>query len=206
MKRLPHCTGQVFSSSVMVTFDHVPILSSRNIIPNPPPPATTFTYRRLNKINYHKFICDLNSIPLITNPPVTPTELFESYFTTLRSLLDRHAPLITKSNKSSRTTLSPWITSEIIKLKPSRRRLEHTYISSHSLLDYKILRTATNHYHRAISAAKKAYFSSRILSSLSNPRTLWKKHKSYPTQKYKPHSPNIVSSIFSTPVICDLFL
>ena len=86
----------------------------------------------------------------------------------------RHAPLITKSNKSSRTTLSPSITSEIIKLKSSRRRLERTYISSHSLLDFKILRTATNCYHRAISAAKKVYFSSRILSSLSNPRTLWK--------------------------------
>ena len=59
----------IISSSVMVISDHVPILSSINIIPNPPPPATTFTYRRLNKINYHKFICDLNSTPLITNPP-----------------------------------------------------------------------------------------------------------------------------------------
>ena len=70
--------------------------------------------------------------------------------------------------------MSPWITSEIIKLKSSRRRLERTYISSHSFLDFKILRTATNRYHKAISAAKKTYFSSRILSSLSNLRTLWK--------------------------------
>ena len=31
----------IISSSVMVTSDHVPILSSINIIPNPPPPATT---------------------------------------------------------------------------------------------------------------------------------------------------------------------
>ena len=154
----------------MVTSDHVPILSSINIIPNPPPPATTITYRCLSKINYHKFICDQNFTPLITNPPhpLTLTDLHDAYFTTLRSLLDRHAPLITKSIKYSRTTLSPWIPSEIIKLKFSRRRLERTYISSHSLLDFKILCTATNRYHRAISVAKKTYFSSRILSSLSN--------------------------------------
>ena len=156
----------------MVTSDHVPILSSINIIPNTLPPATTFRCRRLNQINYHKFICDLNSTLLITNPPVTLTDLLDSYFTTLRSLLDRHAPLITKSNKSSRTTLSTWITSEIIKLKSSHRRLERTYISSHSFLDFKILCTATHRYRRAISAANKAYFSSRILSSQSNPRTL----------------------------------
>ena len=155
----------------MVTSEHVSILSSINIIPNPPHPATTFTYRSLNKINYHQFICDLNSTPVLTKPPVTLTDLLDSYFTTLRSLLDRHEPLITKSNKSSRTTFSPWITSEIIKLESSRRRLESI---SHSFLDFKILRTATNRYHRAISAAKKAYFSSRILSSLSNPRTFWK--------------------------------
>ena len=145
----------------MVTSDHVPILSSINIIPNPPPPATTFTRHRLKKINYHKFLCDLFSTPLIIYPPLTLTDLLDSYFTTLRSLLFSPCTTHYISNKSSLNTLSPWLMYEIIQRKSSRRRLERIYNSCHSLLDFKILRIATNCYHRAISAAKKAYFSSR---------------------------------------------
>ena len=52
----------------IVTSDHYPIFTSINVHPNPPPPPTTFTYRPINDINYHKFIDDLNSSLLITNP------------------------------------------------------------------------------------------------------------------------------------------
>ena len=48
----------------------------------------------------------------------------DSLFTTLRSLLDHHASLLAKTNKSSRTAPTPWITTEILSLKSARRRLE----------------------------------------------------------------------------------
>ena len=44
---------------------------------------------------------------------------------------------------------------------------------SHSADVLKKLRTATNHYHAAIIKAKRAYNSSLISSSISNPRQLW---------------------------------
>ena len=111
-------------STVIDTSDHHPILSTLNVTPNPPPPPTTVTYRLLNKIDYHKFINDLNSTSLVTNSPSTLTDMSDSHFTTLRSLQDIHAPVDTKTSNSSRTTPSPWITSHNLKLKSSRRRLK----------------------------------------------------------------------------------
>ena len=62
--------------------------------------------------------------------------------------------LLTKTNKSSRTTPTPWITPEILSLKSARRRLERTYIASHSIFDLKLLRSSTNRHHKFIVAAK----------------------------------------------------
>ena len=82
----------IITSSNIVTSDHYPIFTSINVHPNPPPPPTTFTYRRINAIDYPKFIDDLNSSPLITNPPSCLPDLLDLFFETLRSLLDHHAP------------------------------------------------------------------------------------------------------------------
>lgn len=57
------------------------------------PSSTTFIYHPLNKIDYHRFIHDLNSTPLIANFSSTFTDLHESYVTTF-------APLNTKTNNS----------------------------------------------------------------------------------------------------------
>ena len=58
-----------------------------------------------------------------------------------------------QTNKSSRTAPTSWITTEILSLKSARRRLDRTYIAS--LFFYlKLLRSATNRYHKFKAAAK----------------------------------------------------
>ena len=116
---------------------------------------------------------DLNLSPLITIPPGCLPDLPDLFFATLRSLIDHHAPP-QQTNKSSCTTPTPWITTEIFSLKSSRRRLERIYIASHSIFYLKFLRSATNRYHKFIAAAKKSFYASLFQSSSSNPRTLWK--------------------------------
>ena len=85
----------VITSSHIVTSAHYSIFTSINVHPNPPLPPTTFTYRRMNAIDYPKFIDDLNSSSLIINPPSCLPDLLDLFFATLRSLLDHHAPLLT---------------------------------------------------------------------------------------------------------------
>ena len=123
----------IITSSHIVTSDHYPIFTSINVCLNPPPPPTTFTYCLINAIDYPKFIDNLNSSPLITNPACCLPNLFDSFFATLRSLLDHHAPLQIKTKKSSLTAPTPWIITEILSLTSARHRLERTYIASHSI-------------------------------------------------------------------------
>ena len=73
--------------------------------------------------------------------------------------------LLTKTNKSSHTAPTPWITPEILSLKSSRRRLERTYIASHSTFDLKMLRSSTNRYHKFITAAQKSFYASLVQSA-----------------------------------------
>ena len=108
-------------------------------------PPITYTYRRINTIDYPKFINKFNSGPLITNPPSCLLDLLETYFASHRSLLDHHTPLFTKTNKAFRTAPTPRISNEILSLKTARRHLERIYIALHFILDIKLLRSATNH-------------------------------------------------------------
>ena len=82
-------------------------------------------------------------------------------------------PLLTKT-KTSRTAPTPWITTEILSLKSARRRLERTYIASHSIFDLKLLRSATNRYHKFIAVTKKSFYASLVQSSSCKHRALWK--------------------------------
>ena len=69
---------------------------------------------------------------------------------------------------------NPWYTPALLALKSARRHLERKYISTHSVQDYKILRTTTNQYHRLIAHAKRKFNAQLIQSSIPNPRRLWK--------------------------------
>jgi hypothetical protein len=51
--------------------------------------------------------------------------------------------------------------------------LQRVWSKSHSAEDLKLLRTATNHYHAAITKAKRDYFSNLISTNATNSRKLW---------------------------------
>ena len=125
----------------------------------------------INSINMNKFIHDIHTSILISHPPNNLPDLVDCYNKTLSDLLNKHAPL--KSKLFRPKPSNPWFSPTLAKLKSTRRRLEKIWSSSHSLLDLKLLRSATNHYHAAIIKAKKLYNSSLISSNLHNPRKLW---------------------------------
>ena len=126
----------------------------------------------MKSININKFNQNILSSKLVTNPPSNISDLVDSYNNTLSSLLNIHAPLKTKLIRPKHA--NPWYTSPLHKLKTGCRRLEKSWNNSHSLLDLQILKSATNHYHRAIIKAKQIYNSSLISSNLTNPKKLWK--------------------------------
>ena len=162
---LPSITHSLISPS-----DHFPIFTSLCISP-PTPPLTEHFFRCINSINMNKFIHDIHTSILISHPPNNLHDLVDCYNKTLSDLLNKHASL--KSKLFRPKPSNPWLSPTLAKLKTTRRHLEKIWSSSHSLLDLKLLRSATNHYHAAIIKAKKLYNSSLISSNLHNPRKLW---------------------------------
>jgi len=144
------------SSSLSPIIDHSPvspcdyshIFSTLTISLLPPPPLSTFSFRCLKSISISKFKHDIANSRLITHPPTDLYDLVYSYNTTLSSLLDKHAPLKTKTIRAK--TPNPWFTPALAKLKSTRRHLEKVWLRIRSLQDLQPLRIATNAYHSSI--------------------------------------------------------
>ena len=151
--------------------DHFPIICTLNVTPSPRAPITKRLTRSICSINVPDFCHDILISRLITHPPTGLSDLVDCYNSTLSHLLDKHAPLTAKVFRSK--SPNPWFTPLLRKLKLAKRRLERIWSCSHSADDLKNLRSATNHYHAAIIKAKRAFNSSLISSSISNPRQLW---------------------------------
>ena len=161
----------VISHAVNTTSDHFQIFSRCHITPNPPTPSTTFTFRGKNSIAISDFTSDLNASKLITDPQSTLLELFpiisphfDLSFINIRLLSPNHLHALVPNL---------WMTPDLLHFEKTSHHLERVYRSTHSPLDFKVLRTATNKYHKLISLAKRTYNSNLILSSFSNPRLLW---------------------------------
>ena len=139
------------SQSFITVSDHFHIFTHLNITPTPPASPCEFPFRRTKNINVIEFNNDLASSDQILHPPTLLPELLNSYDSTLRSIFDKHAPLITKFSKPRKP--NSWYTPALRALKSARPHRERKYISTHSVQDYKILRTATNQYHKLIAHA-----------------------------------------------------
>src|SRR6218665_4052930 len=96
------------------------IFTSLNILPTPRPEPVSHSFRRISSINIDAFMYNLSSSDLVLNPPSSFDDLLSSYNATLSALLDKHAPIITKSGSH---THNPWYTSYLQAFKSFRRRL-----------------------------------------------------------------------------------
>ena len=172
--------------------DHFPIFSSLTISPLPPLPLTQFTFRCFKSISISKFTRDILYSPLVTHPPSNLSDLVVAYNTTLTSLIDKHAPLKTKTIRAK--PVNKWFTPALSALKSARRHLEKTWLNTRSPHNLKLFRTATNKYHAAIIIAKKIYNASLISSSASNPRKLWNSINNLLDRKPTSHLPSVIPS------------
>ena len=160
------------SFSAISPSDHYPVFTSLTLKPLVSSPPSAQSFRSIKAINVTQFSRDITLSRLITHPPSSLNELVDCYNTILTGILDKHAPLKTKTVKPKSS--SPWFTSSLSKLKSARRQLERLWSRSHSALDFKLLRSATNHYHAAIIRSKKAFNSALISSNISQPKNLWR--------------------------------
>jgi hypothetical protein len=104
--------------------DHFPViclLNHCNI--ESVPKSCSKSYRRINSIDIDQFCCNLDNSSLIQAPPGDLNDLVQLYNATLSGLLDKHAPLKTKTVRES----NPWFTPELKRLKAACRKAERKW-------------------------------------------------------------------------------
>ena len=110
--------------------DHVPIICKFDH-PNPTNislNSKTVSFRQISKINIQDFCNDIECSHLYTTSPDDLNNLVDLYDSTLSTLLNKHAPTITKRSRPS----NPWYTSELRKKKAICRRAERKWHHRHS--------------------------------------------------------------------------
>ena len=125
----------------------------------------------VNKINIAQFKSDLAKSSLITNPSSDPISLYNQYHSTLSSLINKHAPLKTKS-VSSRPK-EPWMSEEVLAAKREKRRLERAWRRTKFTFDRQCLTRQVHHYNNLLSQAKGDWYTSMISQNENKPRNLW---------------------------------
>ena len=125
------------------------------------------SFRKINKIYYESFHSDILSSDLIKKPEKDLSALFQQYDSVLSSILDRHAPVSTKTLPRKQPT------PEIRKAKTLRHNLERTWRRSRTHLDRSRYKQQCHLCNRMMTKAKSKYLADVIAGNSDNPRHLW---------------------------------
>ena len=180
--------------------DHSAILCSLDISP-PTRTKHTVTRRNLKSINLDTFSSDASR--LLSEKSQNLTEHFD---TTLRHLLDTHAPVTTRHLPNRPP--APWLTPEIAHAKRARRRAERRWRKTKLTVHKQIFHTARRRVSTLISSAKNTYFQNKIITSSSSKQLFTTMNHLLGTQKNSPlpttHSheelPTVFSNYFTTKI------
>ena len=143
--------------------DHYALLWVLNI-ERPKPKLKKLTYRNIKGINYSAVEYDLSVSELLSlneDDQRSVEELTNLYNTTLKLILDKHAPVKNKTVYVRENT--PWFTYEITESKRKRRAAERRMIRSGSVEDKILYRKQCNDTGRVLLRAKLQYYSNRVL-------------------------------------------
>ncbi len=95
----------------------------------------------------------------------------KSYDTTLRSILDKHAPL--KSKVMTVRPMVPWFNDSLKKLKAKRRKLERIMLKSKLEWDKNAYRKVRDDYSALLNDTRRMFYSNLIDKSAGDSRKLF---------------------------------
>ena len=135
-------------------------------IPKPIIPSKKVHYRKLDNINIANFINDFN----ILYNSITDSSHIDSFDSNLSLVLDKHAPIITKTYTARHNTL--WFNNSLHTAKRSLRIKERNWRKSKSSNDLKLLNI---HFLiiKLIKTAKNKYYIDQIKSAGKDTKKLF---------------------------------
>ena len=172
--------------------DHFCISAILNLNTVEKEPAKNIQFRKYHKINNLKMRQDLINSPLIKNPSTSANTLLSQYNTVLSELLDKHAPLLTRSFKFKHR-LNTWITPAILEAKRVKRQLERVWRKTKSAFNRSRLRKHIHMYNRLVQKSKNLYYTEQLDKASHQPKQLWKTVNKILHRSPEPKLPTSVS-------------
>jgi len=152
--------------------DHFTVIAEFDISIVPPADRQKIKYRNIKSIDIDAFKQDVLSSKLITDPSQNASDLATQYNNTLSSLLDKHAPKITRQVVPK--PKNPWMNADIAAAKLHRRRLERVWRRNPTQLNRSRFTRQAHLCNRMMSKAKSSYYTEIINSNSGDQRSAWK--------------------------------
>ena len=156
-------------------------------------------YRHIHKINIAALKADILKSDLIIKPKGHLSDLCGQYYQVLKSLLNKHAPVRSKS--VSQKPPAPWMTHKILQSKRRRRYLERIRRKSRSSLDRSRYSKHCHYCNRQMAKAKSDYYTNMVSNNSESPLQLWNCINQILHRRPAPSLPNHVS----IKSLCDSF-
>ena len=127
-------------------------------------------YRRYHRTNIYDFRSDLKNTSFVKSPTDFVEDLYDQYIHDLADVLDKHAPLISRSIKKDSTD---WVSDSYQCAKSLRLQFERTWRRTKNLLNRSRLRRQIARCNSLVNQDKSNYYSKFISESSQDPRKLW---------------------------------
>ena len=154
--------------------DHSSVLCSLHSI-KPSLTIRTVSYRKYTSINVDCLNDDLANSDLCENPLENLEELVMSYHNTLAAVLDKHAPLQTRTIVV--WTRVPWYSEEIRHAKRERRRAERKWRSSKLDSDLTAFKAKRNAVTNLMNKARGQFYTNFIEENSCDQKKLFRAGK-----------------------------
>lgn len=135
-------------------------------------PVKKVVFRKLKSIDFSSFCSDLSALPLLTFPAGDCESALLQYNTGLASVLNSHAPLITRSFTVRPD--NPWDNEEIHCARRHVRRLERRWKTTKLTIDKQIMKSELRNLQGMIKLAKTSFLEAKILEASRRKTSLFK--------------------------------
>ena len=159
------------TSVLSMLSDHMAIHVHLNVS-KPPRPTKTISFRKIRSIDQDCLADNILGSEIITHPATELDGMVHQYNTTLRALLDKHAPLKTKTFPVRQ--MIPWYSDEIEDAKQQRRKLERLWRRTRLTVHRQMYQAQKQLLNDLIKSEKARYYNDKITNSAGNQSTLFK--------------------------------
>ena len=150
--------------------DHA-IIKCTIVFPPPVVQMNQVTFRKYHRIDMTAFKIDLKNSSFVKHPASTVSELLDQYVNDLSSILETHAPLVSKVP----TKLpAQWMSEDFRLAKALRRQFERTWRKMKTPLNRSRLRCQISRCNRLANNDRAAYYKSLITDNSHDSRKLWR--------------------------------